>query len=120
MKAQTAPPVIDVAVSQAMLHLFSSARAYHIFVRLAAQAQHDWQRTGLMGTWGIMMFGPMWAWWYRFLDSRLHVYSVTSIATKVAIAATVMSPVSNVMYFTFMTVGESLLKTVCLSVAVPT
>jgi hypothetical protein len=73
-----------------------------------------------MGTWGVTIFGPMWAWWYRFLDARLHVYSAQSIAAKVAITATVMAPISNALFFTFMTAGERILHKVCISDAVLT
>jgi hypothetical protein len=78
----------------------------------ALQAKHNWQRTALMGTWGVTIFGPMWAWWYRFLDARLHVYSAQSIAAKVAITATVMAPISNALFFTFMTAGERIMHKV--------
>lgn len=67
-----------------------------------------------MGTWGTVAFGPMWAAWYGLLDKRLPVKTGPAIALKVVVTAVVMTPVSNGLFFSFMTAAGHVVK-VCFS-----
>ncbi|KAJ3011840.1 Protein required for ethanol metabolism [Thoreauomyces humboldtii] len=102
----TTSPIATQAVSAGILFATGDGIAQHVVAKTPL-VDHDWPRTARLTFYGTFILGPGIAYWYRFLNRRIHLSTpLTTTVARVIVDQVVFAPVNMLCFFTVQTLLE--------------